>query len=354
MPLATIAIFAGTLITTNPAPEQSAQAAFDAVAGEFPSINATVMVEGEIVWEAAGGVLRQPGNGPDQDYNVYSVAKMLTGMAYLHLVAEGEITLDRPVRDIDPDLPESFAPVTLRHLLTHTSGIRHYVSDQDWIDFSNLRCDTPADAVAYFAGDRLTFDPGMRTRYSTFGFVLLSHLLFELTGAPSYDAAMTEVLGDVYLARTDSVGADKAENFHRDREPSRAGDWFVLDDLSAECKFGGGGLLASSRDLAAMGQALTDGSVADISAEMELLQPGHLPSGEVIGTVFGMTVGFSDSMQVHYALHSGGSPGGRSFIIVLLEPQVSVAITANADGEAFTDLAIRLARLFAGFPETAD
>ena len=80
-------------------------------------MNATVMVKGEMVWEAEGGQRR---DGAEQDYNVYSVAKMLTGLAYARLAAEEGLDIDLSARSLDPDLPQAYDAATRRHLLTHT------------------------------------------------------------------------------------------------------------------------------------------------------------------------------------------------------------------------------------------
>ena len=65
--------------------------------------------------------------------------------------------------------------------------------------------------------------------------------------------------------------------------------------------------------------------------------------------VYGMEAGFEPSLNLHYAAHSGGSPGGRSFVMAYVEPQVVVATTGNAEGDNHYPLALALADLFAGY-----
>jgi len=310
-----------------------AQAAFDPVARTYPALNATVMVGGEIVWESEGGWERDDADGVDRPYNVYSVAKMLTALAYARLEQTDGLDLDTPVRQIDPDLPAHYDAVTLRSLLEHQAGVRHYTSRADWISFSDRRCETPADALGHFIDAPLSPPEGDEIAYSTYGYVLLSHLLVQLTGTDSFDAAMRDALGDTYLARRDSDDAEKATNWVDLGEGPQ-----TIDGLSAECKFGAGGLLASSRELAEMGHALAAGEMVDLGGWTELPGPwaGHAPEADL-----------------HYAAHSGGSPGGRSFMLIYVEPQVSVALTGNADSENLQALSIELADLFAGL-EPAD
>ncbi|BDX00292.1 serine hydrolase domain-containing protein [Maricaulis maris] len=306
-----------------------AQAAFDTVAQTYPALNATVMVDGEIAWEAEGGLSRDAADGVTASYNVYSVAKMLTALAYVRLAETTGLDLETPVLEIDPDLPVHYDGVSLRDLLDHRAGVRHYTSREDWISFSDRRCVTPADALDHFIDAPLIAPPEGEIAYSTYGYVLLSHLLVLLTGADSFDAAMQSVLGDTYLARRDAADAEKAANW------VDLGDGpEMIEGLSAECKFGAGGLLASSRELAAMGATLAAGEMVDLNGWSDLPGPW---------------AGYAESADLHYAAHSGGSPGGRSFLLVYVEPQISVALTGNADSENLQALSIELADLFAGF-----
>ena len=315
----------------TPVLAEQAQAVFDPVAETYPALNATVMVGGEIVWEAEGGWSRDAADGVAASYNVYSVAKMLTALAFVRLAETTGLDLDTPARQIDPNLPAHYGAVTLRELLDHRAGVRHYASREDWIAFSDRRCETPADALGHFIDAPLAAPSEGEIAYSTYGYVLLSHLLVQLTGTGSFDAAMQVALGDTYLARRDRIDADKAANW----VDMGAGPQ-LIEGLSAECKFGAGGLLASSRELAAMGHALAAGEMVELEGWSDLPGPW---------------AGYAESVNLHYAAHSGGSPGGRSFLLVYVEPQIAVALAGNADSENLQALSIELADLFAGIDE---
>jgi len=329
----TLAAMAGALSLQTPVEE--AQSRFDDFAEGFPALNITVMVEGDTVFEAEGGIARSERDGLEADYNFYSIAKLLTSMAYARLEAHQGLDLDARVLDIDPDLPAHYENVTLRHLLNHRAGVRHYQGEQDWRSFAERRCSVPEDALGHFIADPLIHQPGTDLQYTTFGYVLLSHLLVQLTETSSFDAAMSSVLGAVYTAHTDREGAEKAANMFGNLRSARE-----LEDMSAECKFGGGGLLASTHDLAGMGQALATGEVLDLEALTAAI-------GAEQG-VFGTAAGYSEANNAHYAAHSGGSPGGRAFLLVFIEPQVVVAVTSNFDGPNHGEFAIGMAGLLGG------
>src|SRR5690606_38761408 len=90
-------------------------------------------------------------------------------------------------------------PIRLKHILSHTSGVRHYTSSQDWLTFAMRSCATPADAIGYFANDPLIHTPGTSEHYSTFAFVLASHLLTRITGEADFAKAINRTLGTGYV-----------------------------------------------------------------------------------------------------------------------------------------------------------
>jgi serine beta-lactamase-like protein LACTB len=322
-------------------PEASARATqlFDEIASKYPALNVTVRRRGRIVWEHEGGRYRQPHDGVSTKYNFYSTAKMLTGLAFARLEQEQGLDLSQSVRAIDPNLPPHYALVTLRHLLTHAGGVRHYSGDADWSAFNSRRCATPAEAIGHFINDPLAAVPGERLGYSSYGFVLLSHLLVKVTGSPTYDEAMRDVLGSAYRMQTDREGARKATSYVEEN-----GAFKELPNLSAECKFGAGGLLASARDLALFGEALYSGAIVDLERAPQLFiagQTGGKPNPFAYGSVVRVENG------AHVVGHSGGSPGGRSYLEVWLEPQVSIAVTGNFEGPGLGELTAGLARIFA-------
>jgi serine beta-lactamase-like protein LACTB len=312
---------------------------FDQTAAKYPALNVSVRRRGELVWEREGGTSRTARDGVAADYNFYSTSKMLTGLAFAKLEQERGLNLSQSVRAIDPGLPAHYEPVTLRHLLTHTGGVRHYSGDGDWQAFNVKRCESPAEAIRHFIADPLIAAPGERLQYSSYGFVLLSHLLVKITNAKDYDAAMRQVLGDAYTARTDREGSDKAANYIL-----TGGGLTQMAGLSAECKFGAGGLLASSRDLVAFGEALYQGKIIDLDTATRKLSGGEIVGGQANPFAYGAVTRIAEG--VHVVGHSGGSPGGRSYLEVWLEPQVAVAVTGNLEGPGLGELAAGLAKLF--------
>ncbi|MEO1653984.1 MAG: serine hydrolase domain-containing protein, partial [Bacteroidota bacterium] len=120
-------------------------------AQDYPGVSVSVSYQGKIAWNMTQGFLDLEKKIPvrrDTKFNIYSTSKFITGLAFLKLAYRGEIKdLDQKIREIDPGLPSHYNAITLRHLFTHRSGIRHYKGRKDWQNFSKLRCKSPAEAI---------------------------------------------------------------------------------------------------------------------------------------------------------------------------------------------------------------
>lgn len=328
-------------------PADRAQAALERIASEYPGLSATVFVKGKVAWSGTIGYADSAKQAPvttDTRFNIYSTSKAVTGLAFARLINQGRVSLDARAGDIAPDLPATLHDIRIKHILSHTSGIRHYTSQKDWLAFAQKRCATPADALPYFENDALVDAPGAAEHYSSFAFVLASHLLTRITGE-DFATSINSALATRF--ELDNPKAMKSITYIRASQlPGNASTEGIvpLPIASAECKFGGGGLIATSRQLAEVGARLTEGKIIPKSRLTEALTPWS----EVSGVVYGGGVRKIDhkgKSVTSYAL-SGGAPGGRSYLLVLIEPRISVAVTGNIDGPNLEATAREIASAF--------
>ncbi|MCB1036479.1 MAG: beta-lactamase family protein, partial [Acidobacteria bacterium] len=132
-----------------------------------PGLSAAVWQRGQLVFSEAFGmadVEHQAAALTTTVYNVGSVSKAITAVAVMQLVESGKVHLDDPIQCYVPSFPVKPWPVTVRHLMTHTSGIRHYrvgdfpgdpVNDLNHRPYSSIE-----EAIAIFKDDALLFPPG--------------------------------------------------------------------------------------------------------------------------------------------------------------------------------------------------
>ncbi len=121
---------------------------------------------------------------PATNYRLASLSKQFTATLVLLLVRDGRLSLDTPARDILPELPPYASAVTVRHLLTHSSGLWDYES---FVPDTQARQVRDADALSLVAAHatRLHFAPGSGWRYSNTGYALLA-LIAERVGGERY------------------------------------------------------------------------------------------------------------------------------------------------------------------------
>lgn len=314
---------------------------FNIFSKDYPGTSLTV-IQGNNIWRKNIGKANiETGEITTEatKFNIYSTSKFIIGLAYLKLVYNKDITLDKKIRDIDPSLPKSYSEITLEHLLTHTSGIRHYNGRKDWMNFAELECESPEDAMKYFINDPLDARPGEKELYTTYGMVVLSHILEKITGK-NFQDAVNDLLPFSSILELDGHNKSKATPY------VKMGKTFKeYPNLNAKCKFGGGGFIATSDQLAEAGQMLFNGEIAPLNAIKELFKR-QWKHDKNSGTAFGTGSGISNEsfgkQDVLYIALGGGSPGGRSYLFVVADLEISVAITANLEGDG--DEAYELAK----------
>lgn len=276
-------------------------------------------------------------------FRVGSGAKPVTATLAAIMADERMVNLDAGIGRYMPSLPDAHHATTLRQLLTHRGGIRHYISrDFDRaaaggaIDsrtyFSN------ADILAIFIDDPLLARPGTTTAYSTFGYTLASIVLEQVAGAPFPDLVQQKIAAPLGLASLD-VDAPRRVVPGRVRGYGRAslvkemppvhGAWANAPTNNPAYKWAGGGLVMTPSDFARFGAAH--------------LAPGVL-SRRVLDTLFTVQVPDSspplglgwrinhDSKGRLRWHHAGGQEGARSSLVVYPNQQLSIAFATNATG----------------------
>jgi CubicO group peptidase (beta-lactamase class C family) len=158
-------------------------------AEKIPGLALAIVRDGKIVKSQGYGLANlelDVAVKPETIFQTGSVGKQFTATAVMMLVEEGKIHLDHPIGKYLPDSPASWSNVTVRNLLTHTSGVPDYESDslaKKGAAFINLRNDYTEDELfAKFSGLPLDFPPGSKWSYSNSGYVLLGILIHKVAG----------------------------------------------------------------------------------------------------------------------------------------------------------------------------
>jgi CubicO group peptidase (beta-lactamase class C family) len=311
--------------------------------GQF---NGSVLVadrEG-IIYRGAFGLANRSSNvafTPDTPSCLASLSKPLTALAVMMLVEKGSIKYDDALSEYIRDLPGGLGVVTIRQLLSHTSGIP---------DYSNLNVEHPgmtnADVLrALTHVDHLDFPPGEKYQYSNSGYVLLSILVERVSGVPLSEYLRKKVFGPVRMTKSFVLTDDKEKMPAVARGYSAFG---TLDDYQAFVT-GDGGAYSTVDDLYLFDRALYTNELVRQSTLAQAFRPASVRQGS---TTYGFGWNIKEEGLVTRVWHTGSTAGFRAFIerrlgergvVIMLtnvgnskRVEINEAIHAILEGRSFT------------------
>lgn len=269
----------------------------------------------------------------DTVYRLGSISKPVAAVAALRLVEQGKLALDRDVRTWLPELPEQPWPMTLRQLLGHQAGVRHYRAGEGE---STVHYATQRAALERFAQDPLLHEPGTKFLYSTYGYSLVAAAV-EVAGErpfPAIVAGLAE-LADAKTLQDDDV---RRVILHRAQGYVRRGGRLENSALmDASYKLGGGGLCSSAPDLGRFGLALLGGRLLGVDSLRTMTSGQQTRDGVPTGYGCGLRTGVRNG-RVEYQ-HSGAQSRVSTVLVLWPEPRACIAIMGNLEGVRLLPLA---------------
>jgi len=303
-------------------------------AGVF-SGTALLAKDGQVWYESARGMASKRFNVPNNintKFNLGSMNKMFTGVAVAQLAQRGKLSLDDPVsKYLSTDwLPQDIAAkIKIKHLLTHTSGLGSYFTDE-FMDASRLRFRNLDDYKPIVSKSTLAFEPGTNWQYSNTGMLLAGVIVAKASGMSYDDYIRKYVTGPAGMTNTDCYEMDQpvpnlAIGYIRD--PDAATGW--RNNILLHVVKGGpaGGGYSTVHDLLRFDQALRSHRLLNkeytdmvLTAKPELHSPDYGFGFGIEGTPGNRIVG-----------HSGGFPGLNSVLRIFLDSGFTVAVMSNHD-----------------------
>lgn len=310
----------------------------------IPGVAAAVLSGDSIVFSGAAGFADVEAGvkaTPLTKFRLGSVSKPLTATLAAKLARQGKLDLDRDVRGYVPSWPDKGTPITLRQLLGHFGGIRHYAPK----DFDRRQPGGPIDLrlypdtdsmLAIFKDDPLVAPPGSKSSYSTFGYTLAAAAIEGATGRRFADVMSDELLQPLGLEREIVVDDIRAIIPHRAAPYDLAGDGEAAPPRSVvrawpmnpAYKIAGGGYLSSAEALARFGGAVFAPGRLDRETLDLLFREQATPDGKAAGIGLGWRLG-RDSDGRRLLHHSGSQLGCRAHLVVYPDEKLSVAFLSN-------------------------
>jgi len=294
-------------------------------AQQIPAAAVAAMTGGRIVYSKAFGTADLENSvaaTPETLFRTASIAKSITAVAAMTLVEAGRLDLDAPVQRYCAPFPEKQWPITTRELLSHTSGIRHYLPGEPeythhyrWL----------ADGFVLFANDPLLFRPGSAYSYSTYAYTVAGCALEGVSGTRFADYVAAHVLVPAGMSHT---FVDDALEI----VPHRARGYQLIDGavknsvlMDSSYKIPGGGYVTSAEDLVRFAQALLEG---------RLLKPATLREMWTATAVSGKDpygLGFALPEGGRFVMHTGGQSGTSTELFIIPETRAAIAVLTNLE-----------------------
>jgi D-alanyl-D-alanine carboxypeptidase len=275
-------------------------------------------------------------------FYIYSVTKTLIAAAVLHQVSQGRLDLDAPIQHYWPDFPVA-TPMTLRQILSHTSGLPDYGGLPAYSAAVNATPGAPWSAEAFLEVARnqgLLFDPGQGWSYSNIGYLALKLLLEAITGQPLQAVLNQLIFAPLGLTQTFVASTLEDVTGLTPGYTSIFGD--QLQDMSQRYHPGWvshGVVVSTASELAAMMDALVTGKILDLALVEQMAQPVHRlgshPPLQTVGCGLGLFMD-TDSPYGQVAGHNGGGPGyaiAAFHFSALAGRPTTIAAATNREGD---------------------
>ncbi|HME79089.1 MAG TPA: serine hydrolase domain-containing protein [Mycobacterium sp.] len=307
--------------------------------GDVPGAAVLVLRDGQPVVRAGYGLADLETDTPatpETNYRLASVTKQFTAASILLLAEDGRLTLDDPGNNWLPSLPKAAETVTIRHLLTHTSGLIDYEAVIPKGFAAQLH---DADVLRLLeTQDRTYFRAGAGYRYSNSGYALLALIVQRASGKPFATFLRERIFQPLGMHNT--VTHEEGISTVHNRAfgyTEVAGRWNRTDQDQTSAVLGDGGIYSSIDDLAKWDAALYDG---------RLLQPSSLRAAFTPATHTddpAIEYGYGWRITGETLWHSGESVGFRNVIVRYPKRHMTVVVLTNRNEPEPYPLALEIA-----------
>jgi CubicO group peptidase (beta-lactamase class C family) len=307
-----------------------------------------VAKEGKLIYGRGFGYIDSTKTKPAVDESYFlmaSISKLVCATMTLKLVEENKLTLDQTLYELLTDYPneEQAKKIKIRHLLTHTSGLKDYAEVIDSVYIETGVNPTTADYYEFFRTHKLDFEPGTHYNYSNSGFILMAMIIEHITDktfGEELNRIINEPTGlDIKLI-ADRAFDDRTTSFFEFKDSS-----LIYQPHWTWIK-GDGGLSATVNDLALFPFYWSDGTIVSEESFADMCTPTKLTDGINIGYGIGVRTGKFEGEDC--VGHTGGNKTTSALMKYYPNLKTSVIVMVNTDNspadaqviEGFVSLAV--------------
>jgi D-alanyl-D-alanine carboxypeptidase len=276
---------------------------------------------------------------PDTEFRIASVSKQIIAIGVMLLVSDGKMKFTDSICQYLEDCPESWRGITIRHVLTHTSGL---MSDAPGYNRFEINGTDSADSIRKAYAVPVATKPGEKWAYSNLGYAILTVAIQVAAAEPWAEFIDEHIFKPLHMSATRTTDMI-------DIVPHRASGYLYRDDrfqnaIPLFAFRASGAFLSTLEDMIKWDAALAAGPVITPSMRNQMWTPATLTDGTSTGYGFGWWI---DEVGGHRRVRHGGSnPGWRSEISRFVDDRLDVIVLVNGDNARPDAMAVEVANHF--------
>lgn len=277
-------------------------------------------------------------NSVSTKFRIASLSKTFTEVVIMKLAEEGRLEIDEPLKRYLPDFPANYGnEVTLRHLLTHRSGIPRFFNIPGWANRKSITPYTKDEFLSMIADMSLAFKAGSKRHYSSANYYLLGAVIEQVTGQKFGQVLQEKILKSLNMKNTDvyrpgQLVADLASPYKSVGGkysfcPKVEGKFCSGGNINLALFMASGSMYSTTEDLALWAEALNGNSLLSESSKAFLFDSNTKASWNVQTTLL------ANNQNLQLMVADGGLEGNSSMLIKLPEEQITIVLLNNTGME---------------------
>lgn len=312
-----------------------------------PGASVAIVKDGKIIFKKGYGLANLEYNIPNSSSTVFhiaSVSKQVTAFAVLLLENQGKLSLDDDIRKYIPEIPDYGKNITLKQLMTHTSGMR----DQwELLTMGGWRLDDviTTDQILNMVSRQkeLNFNPGDEHMYSNTGYTLLAEIVSRVSGQSFPSFTKDYIFKPLNMNNTlfyddhEKIVKNRAYSYHPDGKDYKKS---VLNYANA----GATSLFTTVEDMSLWATNFEHPAVGNKTIIQKMNERGILNNGDTISYALGQEIGVYNGLK--WICHGGGDAGYRSFLSRFPDQHFSIIVFSNNAAFDAGGTAIKIADIY--------
>ncbi|MCW2263963.1 MULTISPECIES: serine hydrolase domain-containing protein [Sphingobacterium] len=274
-------------------------------------------------------------------FQIGSMTKQFTAVAILMLEKQGKLTVNDPISKFIPNYPSGHK-ITIKHLLTHTSGIQDFTKMKSISDIAQKQM-TPEMMVNFFKDEPVNFEAGEKFEYNNSGYIVLGYIIELVSGITYEDFIHKNIfqkigMNNSYYASDRKIIKSRAYGYHQKADGFVNKTW-----INFSVPFSSGSLMSTLEDLLKWQNALNDNQVLDSLSLSQAFKSYKLNNGEVSSYGFGWHIKEINGIPTRE--HGGSIFGFKSMAVYIPSRDIYIVGLSNCDCHSPTELVREIAKI---------